>query len=39
MQKNEFFNVKNLTRLALVAAMYVAMTLAVPALSYMGIPT
>lgn len=27
-------NVKNLTRLALVAAMYVAMTLAVPALAY-----
>lgn len=34
MQKNEFFNVKSLTRLALIAAMYVAMTLAVPALSY-----
>lgn len=34
MQKNEIFNVKNLTRLALVAAMYVALTLAVPALSY-----
>ena len=27
-------NIKNLTRLALVAAMYVAMTLAVPALAY-----
>ena len=34
MQKNEVFNVRNLTRLALVAAMYVAMTLAVPALAY-----
>lgn len=34
MQKNEFFNVKNMTRLALVAAMYVAVTLAVPALMY-----
>lgn len=34
MRKNEIFNVKNITRLALVAAMYVAMTLAVPALSY-----
>lgn len=34
MQKNEIFNPKNLTRLALVAAMYVALTLAVPALSY-----
>ncbi len=29
MQKNEIFNVKNLTRLALVAAMYVALSLAV----------
>ena len=34
MQKNQIFNVENLTRLALVAAMYVALTLAVPALSY-----
>lgn len=34
MQKNEIFNVKNMTRLALVAAMYVALTLAVPALSF-----
>ena len=34
MQKNQIFNAENLTRLALVAAMYVAMTLAVPALSY-----
>lgn len=34
MRKNEIFNVGNMTRLALVAAMYVAMTLAVPALSY-----
>lgn len=34
MQKNEIFSVGNMTRLALVAAMYVAMTLAVPALSY-----
>lgn len=34
MRKNEIFNVKNLTRLALVAAMYVALTLAVPALAY-----
>lgn len=34
MQKNEILNVKNLTRLALIAAMYVAMTLAIPALSY-----
>lgn len=34
MQKNEIFNVNNLTRLALVAAMYVALTLAVPALSF-----
>ena len=37
MQKNEIFNVKNLTRLALVAAMYVALTLAVPALSFSAI--
>lgn len=37
MRKNEFFNVKNMTRLALVAAMYVAMTLAVPALSFSAI--
>lgn len=34
MWKSEIFNVKNLTRLALVAAMYVAMTLAVPVLGY-----
>lgn len=38
MRKNEIlkqtFNVRNLTRLALVAAMYVALTLAVPALSF-----
>lgn len=34
MRKNETFNVKNMTRLALVAAMYVALTLAVPALAY-----
>ncbi len=34
MRKNEIFNVKNLTRLALVAAMYVAVTLAIPGLSY-----
>lgn len=34
MRKNEIFNVKNLTRLALVAAMYVALTLAVAPLGY-----
>lgn len=37
MPKNDFFNVKNLTRLALIAAMYVAMTLAVPALAFSAI--
>ncbi len=37
MSKNEIFNEKNLTRLALVAAMYVALTLAVPALSFSAI--
>lgn len=37
MRKNEIFNVKNLTRLALIAAMYVAMTLAVPALSFSAV--
>lgn len=37
MRKNEIFNVKNMTRLALIAAMYVAMTLAVPALSFSAI--
>ncbi len=34
MQKNEIFNVKNLTRLALVAAMYVALSLAVYPVSF-----
>lgn len=34
MQKNEIFNVKNLTRLALVAAAYVALTLAIYPLEY-----
>ena len=34
MSKNEIFNTKNLVRLALVAALYVAMTLAIPGLSY-----
>ena len=34
MRKNEIFNVKNLTRLALTAAVYVAVTLAVPTLAY-----
>lgn len=34
MRKNESFNTKNIARLAVIAAMYVAMTLAVPALSY-----
>ena len=29
MRKNEIFNVTNLTRLALVAAMYVVLTLAI----------
>lgn len=33
-KRNETFTTKNLVRLALVAAMYVAMTLCVPALSY-----
>lgn len=37
MRKNDVFNVGNLTRLALVAAMYVALTLALPALSYNAI--
>ena len=34
MSKKEFFSEENMTRLALVAAMYVALTLAVPALAY-----
>ena len=34
MRKNDVFSVMTLTRLALVAAMYVALTLALPALSY-----
>lgn len=34
MSKNEFFNVKNLARLAIVAAMYVVLTLAVAPLSF-----
>ena len=34
MRKNEIFNVKNLTRLALVAAMYVTLTLAIEPLGY-----
>ena len=37
MRKNEVFNVENMARLALIAAMYVALTLAVPALSYWAI--
>lgn len=34
MQKNEIFNVKNLTRLALVAAVYAVLTLAIAPLSF-----
>lgn len=34
MQKKEFFTPQNITRLALVAAMYVALILAVPGLQY-----
>lgn len=34
MSKNEIFSTKNLVRLALVAGLYVAMTLAIPGLSY-----
>lgn len=34
MRKNEIFNAENLTRLALVAAMYVTLTLAIEPLSY-----
>lgn len=34
MQKNEIFNVKNLTRLALVAAMYVVLTLMIEPVGY-----
>lgn len=34
MQKNEIFNVKNLTRLALVAALYVVLTLAIYPIEY-----
>ncbi len=34
MRKNEIFNVKNLTRLAIVAAMYAALTLAIAPLSF-----
>ena len=34
MQKKEIFNIKNLTRLALVAAMYVALTLVIEPLGY-----
>lgn len=34
MRKNEIFNVRNLTRLAIVAAMYAALTLAVAPLSF-----
>ncbi len=37
MRKNEIFNVKNLTRLALVAAMYVAVTIAVQHLAFLEI--
>ena len=34
MPKNEIFQTKNLVRLALVAALYAALTLALPGLSY-----
>lgn len=34
MRKNEIFNVENLTRLALVAAMYVAISLLIPGMDY-----
>lgn len=37
MQKNENFNVKNLTRMGLIAAMYVALTLLVKPLAFGGI--
>lgn len=37
MPKNEFFKPANLARLAIVAAMYAALTLALPGLSYGGI--
>lgn len=34
MSKNEIFNIKNIARLAIVAALYAAMTLAIPGLSF-----
>ena len=34
MSKNEIFNIKNIVRLAIVAALYAAMTLAIPGLSF-----
>ena len=34
MTKGEIFNIRNLARLALIAALYAAMTLAVPGLSF-----
>lgn len=34
MRKNEFFNVKNLTRLALVAAMYAVLTIVIQPIGY-----
>lgn len=37
MQKNDFFNIRNLARLALVAALYAAMTLAIPGLSFSAV--
>lgn len=37
MSKNEIFNVRNITRLALVAALYAAVTLAIPGLSFSAV--
>lgn len=37
MPKNEIFQTKNLVRLALVAALYAALTLALPGLSFPAI--
>lgn len=34
MQKSDFFNIRNLARLALVATLYAAMTLAIPGLAF-----
>ncbi len=37
MRKNDFFEVKNIARLAIVAALYAVLTVAIAPLSYMGL--